>query len=98
MDENKKSRILGIISLIVSILGWIAYGKIGIIFAIIIEVIALVLSIIAKKNKNIKNGFATAGEIISIILLCMMAIIFIGSIVLASVGNNALVNKASQIK
>lgn len=93
MDENKKSRILGVISLIVSILGWILYGKVGIVFAIVIEIIALVISIIAKKNKNVKNGFATAGEVISIILLCMMIIVFIGSIVFSGIGYNALVNK-----
>lgn len=98
MDENKKSKILGIASLIISIIGWILYEKIGIIFCIIIEIIALALSIIAKKNKNIKNRIAIAGEIISIILLCMMIVVFIGSGIFLNVGNDAIINKSKQIQ
>ena len=50
----EKNKILGIISIILCIIGWILYSKIGIILAILIEIGALILAIYSgKKQKNI---------------------------------------------
>ena len=59
----EKNKILGIISIILCIIGWILYSKIGIILAILIEIGALILAIYSgKKQKNIfatiRNGWS----------------------------------------
>ena len=45
----EKNKILGIISIVLLITGWIAYSKLGIVLSIIIEIGALVLAIISYK-------------------------------------------------
>ena len=51
----EKNKILEIISIILFIIGWIAYSKLGIALAIIIEIGALVLAIISAKKKCFCN-------------------------------------------
>ena len=48
-----KYKILGIISILLFIIGWILYSKLGIIIALIFEIIALILAIISGKKKKI---------------------------------------------
>ena len=73
MNKNKA---LGIISMVVFIIGWILYAKVGIISSLILEVIALVISFISdKKEKNICAKIAFFG---SLILITMMILVIIG--------------------
>lgn len=86
----EKNKILGIISIILCIIGWILYSKIGIILAILIEIGALILAIYSGKNK--KNIFATIGIIGAVILIVMMVVVLLG-IGVYNVGGDALINK-----
>lgn len=55
MNSVSKYKILGIISILLFIIGWILYSNLGIIIALIFEIIALILAIISsKKEKNIR--------------------------------------------
>ena len=90
------NKILGIISIILFILGWILYAKVGIIIGLIFEIISLVLGILSiKKEKNILGNIGIVG---SIILLVIMLFIFVSSGVSSNVGDDALINKAKEIE
>lgn len=91
----EKNKILGIISIILCIIGWILYSKIGIILAILIEIGALILAIYSGKKQ--KNIFATIGIIGAVILIVMMVVVLLGTGV-SNVGDDALINKARQIE
>jgi predicted membrane protein len=86
----EKNKILGIISIILCIIGWILYSKIGIILAILIEIGALILAIYSGKKQ--KNMFATIGIIGAVILIVMMVVVLLG-IGVYNVGDDALINK-----
>ena len=86
----EKNKILGIISIILCIIGWILYSKIGIILAILIEIGALILAIYSGKKQ--KNIFATIGIIGAVILIVMMGVVLLG-IGVYNVGDDALINK-----
>ena len=86
----EKNKILGIISIILCIIGWILYSKIGIILAILIEIGALILAIYSGKKQ--KNIFATIGIIGAVILIVMMVVVLLGTGV-SNVGDDALINK-----
>lgn len=86
----EKNKILGIISIILCIIGWILYSKIGIILAILIEIGALILAIYSGKKQ--KNIFATIGIIGAVILIVMMVVVLLG-IGIYNVGDDALINK-----
>ncbi len=86
----EKNKILGIISIILCIIGWILYSKIGIILAILIEIGALILAIYSGKKQ--KNIFATIGIIGAVILIVMMVVVLLG-IGVYNVGDDALINK-----
>ena len=86
----EKNKILGIISIILCIIGWILYSKIGIILAILIEIGALILAIYSGKKQ--KNIFATIGIIGAVILIVMMVVVLLGRGVY-NVGGDALINK-----
>ena len=86
----EKNKILGIISIILCISGWILYSKIGIILAILIEIGALILAIYSGKKQ--KNIFATIGIIGAVILIVMMVVVLLG-IGVYNVGGDALINK-----
>ena len=91
----EKNKILGIISIILCIIGWILYSKIGIILAILIEIGASILAIYSGKKQ--KNIFATIGIIGAVILIVMMVVVLLGTGV-SNVGDDALINKARQIE
>lgn len=91
----EKNKILGIISIILCIIGWILYSKIGIILAILIEIGALILAIYSGKKQ--KNIFATIGIIGAVILIVMMVVVLLGTGI-SNVGDDALINKARQIE
>lgn len=91
----EKNKILGIISIILCIIGWILYSKIGIVLAILIEIGALILAIYSGKKQ--KNIFATIGIIGAVILIVMMVVVLLGTGV-SNVGDDALINKARQIE
>ena len=91
----EKNKILGLISIILCIIGWILYSKIGIILAILIEIGALILAIYSGKKQ--KNIFATIGIIGAVILIVMMVVVLLGTGV-SNVGDDALINKARQIE
>ena len=86
----EKNKILGIISIILCIIGWILYSKIGIILAILKEIGALILAIYSGKKQ--KNIFATIGIIGAVILIVMMVVVLLG-IGVYNVGDDALINK-----
>lgn len=86
----EKNKILGIISIILCIIGWILYSKIWIILAILIEIGALILAIYSGKKQ--KNIFATIGIIGAVILIVMMVVVLLG-IGVYNVGDDALINK-----
>ena len=86
----EKNKIFGIISIILCIIGWILYSKIGIILAILIEIGALILAIYSGKKQ--KNIFATIGIIGAVILIVMMVVVLLG-IGVYNVGDDALINK-----
>ena len=86
----EKNKILGIISIILCIIGWILYSKIGINLAILIEIGALILAIYSGKKQ--KNIFATIGIIGAVILIVMMVVVLLG-IGVYNVGGDALINK-----
>ena len=86
----EKNKILGIISIILCIIGWILYSKIGIILAVLIEIGALILAIYSGKKQ--KNIFATIGIIGAVILIVMMVVVLLG-IGVYNVGGDALINK-----
>ena len=93
MDKNK---IFGIISIILCILGWILYSKVGIIIALIIEIIAIVLAIVSTKKQ--KNVYGTIGIIGSTILIVIMLIVLLGNGVTSNTGNDALIRKSQEIQ
>ena len=92
----EKHKILGIISILLFIVGWILYAKVGVILSLIIEILALVLAIISEKGG--KNTFATIGIIGAILLIIMMIVVLLGSGILSNTGNDALINKAREIQ
>ena len=47
-----KYKILGIVSILLFIIGWVLYSKLGIIIALILEIIALALAIFLVKKKK----------------------------------------------
>ena len=95
-ENMEKDKILGIISIVLCIIGWILYSKIGIVFSLVIEIVALILAIISEKKQ--KNVFATIGIICAIILIVMMTLILISGGVASNVGNDALIRKSQEIQ
>ena len=96
MNKVSKYKILGIISILLFIIGWILYSKLGIIIALIFEIIALILAIISSKKE--KNIFSNIGLVASTILTVIMIILLISGGISNSVGDNALINKSLQIQ
>lgn len=91
-----KNKLIGIISIFIFIIGWIVYVKIGIIFSLIIEIIALIVSIISRKlEKNIFSNIAIIG---STLLIVIMLIMLISSGFSRNIGSNHLIEKANQLK
>jgi len=87
---------MGIISIFIFIIGWIIYAKIGIIFSLLIEIIALIVSIISRKfEKNIFSNIAIIG---STLLIVIMLVILISSGFSGNIGNDHLIQKANQLK
>ncbi len=91
-----KYKILGIISILLFIIGWILYSNLGIIIALIFEIIALILAIISSKKE--KNIFSTIGIVASTILTVIMIILLISGDIFNNVGDDALINKSLQIQ
>lgn len=91
-----KYKILGIISILLFIIGWILYSNLGIIIALTFEIIALILAIISSKKE--KNIFSTIGIIASTILTVIMIILLISGGIFNNVGDDALINKSLQIQ
>ncbi len=91
-----KYKILGIVSILLFIIGWVLYSKLGIIIALILEIIALALAIFSGKKE--KNVFSTIGMVASSILTVIMVFILITSGVSSNVGNDALLNKSLEIQ
>ena len=91
-----KSKILGIISILLFIIGWILHSKLGIIIALIFEIIALILAIISGKKE--KNIFSTIGIVVSTILIVIIIILLISGGISNSTGDDALINKSLQIQ
>ena len=99
IESNKKIQFydsLGIISILLFIIGWILYSNLGIIIALIFEIIALILAIISSKKE--KNIFSTIGIVASTILTVIMIILLISSGIFNNVGDDALINKSLQIQ
>lgn len=92
----KKNKLIGMISIFIFIIGWIVYVKIGIIFSLLIEIIALIVSIISRKLE--KNIFSTIAIIGSTLLIVMMLVILISSGVSGNIGSDNLIQKANQLK
>lgn len=84
------------ISIFIFIIGWIVYVKIGIIFSLLIEIIALIVSIISRKLE--KNIFSTIAIIGSTLLIVIMLAILISSGVSGNIGSDHLIQKANQLK
>lgn len=91
-----KYKILGIISILLFIIGWILYSNLGIIIALTFEIIALILAIISSKKE--KNIFSTIGIIASTSLTVIMIILLISGGIFNNVGDDALINKSLQIQ
>lgn len=91
-----KYKILGIVSILLFIIGWILYSKVGVIIALIFEIVALVLAIISRKKE--KNVYSTIGTVASIILIVIMVFIMITSGISNNAGDDALINKALEIQ
>lgn len=91
-----KYKILGIVSILLFIIGWILYSKVGVIIALIFEIVALVLAIISRKKE--KNVYSTIGTVASIILIVIMIFIMITTGVSNNAGDDALINKALEIQ
>ena len=91
-----KYKILGIISILLFIIGWILYSKLGIIIALIFEIIALILAITSSKKE--KNIFSNIGLVAATILTVIMIILLISGGISNSVGDDALINKSLQIQ
>lgn len=96
MNSVSKYKILGIISLLLFIIGWILYSNLGIIIALIFEIIALILAIISSKKE--KNIFSTIGIVASTILTVIMISLLISGGIFNNVGDDALINKSLQIQ
>lgn len=96
MNRVSKYKILGIISILLFIIGWILYSNLGIIIALIFEIIALILAIISSKKE--KNIFSTIGIVASTILTVIMIILLISGDIFNNVGDDALINKSLQIQ
>lgn len=96
MNRVSKYKILGIISILLFIIGWILYSNLGIIIALTFEIIALILAIISSKKE--KNIFSTIGIIASTILTVIMIILLISGGIFNNVGDDALINKSLQIQ
>ena len=96
MNRVSKYKILGIISILLFIIGWILYSNLGIIIALIFEIIALILAIISSKKE--KNIFSTIGIIASTSLTVIMIILLISGGIFNNVGDDALINKSLQIQ
>ncbi len=68
-ESNVKSGTLGVVSFVVSIMGFMtSFFFIGAIF----DIAALIIGIVALVNKNNKKGFAIAAIIISLIGLLIV--------------------------
>ncbi len=90
------NRTLGMISLVIFIIGWLLYAKVGIIISLICELIALISALISdKKEKNVFSKIAFFG---SIILIIMMIIVIVGKGVVNKTGQNELINRSRQIQ
>ena len=96
MNSVSKYKILGIISILLFIIGWILYSNLGIIIALIFEIIALILAIISSKKE--KNIFSTIGIVASTILTVIMISLLISGCIFNNVGDDALINKSLQIQ
>ena len=96
MNSVSKYKILGIISILLFIIGWILYSNLGIIIALIFEIIALILAIISSKKE--KNIFSTIGIVASTILTVIMISLLISGGIFINVGDDALINKSLQIQ
>ena len=91
-----KNKLLGIISFILAVMGWILYSKLGIIISLIFEIIALILGFVSDKKE--KNIFSKIGCIGSIILITIMIIMLLSMGVSSNIGNDALLKKSQEIK
>lgn len=87
---------MSILSILLFIIGWIVYSKLGIVLAIIIEIGALVLAIISGKKQ--KNAFATIGIVGSTILIVMMIVILLGNVTFSRIGEDSLIRKSQKIQ
>ena len=96
MNSVSKYKILGIISILLFIIGCILYSNLGIIIALIFEIIALILAIISSKKE--KNIFSTIGIVASTILTVIMISLLISGGIFNNVGDDALINKSLQIQ
>ena len=91
-----KYKILGIISILLFIIGWILYSSLGIIMALILEIISLTLAIIS--NKKEKNIFSTIDIVVTTILIVIMIFLLILGGISNNTGDDALINKSLQIQ
>lgn len=91
-----KNKILGILSIVVFIIGWILYSTVGLVFALIFEIIAILLAVIS--NKKERNIFANIALVGSSILIAIMIIILVTTGISSNTGNQALINKSKQIQ
>ena len=91
-----KNKILGIVAILLFIIGWILYSRLGIIVALVFEIIALVLAIISGKKE--KNIFSTIGTVGSIILIVIMIFMLLLNGTSSNSGDDALINKSMQIQ
>lgn len=91
-----KNKILGILSIVVFIIGWILYSTVGLVLALIFEIIAILLAVIS--NKKERNIFANIALVGSSILIAIMIIILVTTGISSNTGNQALINKSKQIQ
>ncbi len=91
-----KNKLIGIIAIFIFIIGWIVYAKIGLIFSLLIEIIALIVSIISRKFE--KNVFSNIAIIGSTLLIVIMVVILISLGFLGNIGSDHLIQKANECK
>ena len=92
----EKNKIMSVISILLFIIGWILYSKVGLVLALIIEIGALVLAIISGKKQ--KNVFATIGIIGSTILIVIMIVILLGKETFYRAREDSLIRKSQEIQ
>ena len=90
------SKIMGLISILLFIAGWVLFSRVEMYIPLIIEVVALILAIIAWKRE--RNFFATIGMVGSLIIIIMMLVLFFSTKILTESGNDDLIRKAQEIE